>query len=92
MAQNQNKTEKTRKKPVQTQKNPLTSTAEKPKVDCGTVRDTRINSGDFLQHSVSTRDQKQQIGTNATRLTNATRTNNSETNFGNKEQLLWQKV
>jgi hypothetical protein len=41
------KTDKTRKKPVETGKNPLTSRAERLIVNCGTFFRTRINTGDF---------------------------------------------
>jgi hypothetical protein len=41
-----NKTEKNRKKPVETEEIRLTKFAEKPKVKCGTVLRTRMNIGD----------------------------------------------
>jgi len=41
------KTGKTRKKPVETKENPLTSFAERLIVNCGTFFRTRINTGDF---------------------------------------------
>jgi hypothetical protein len=41
------KTAKTRKKPVETQENPLTSISERLIVNCGTFFRTRINTGDF---------------------------------------------
>ena len=40
------KTEKNRKKPVETEEIGLTKSAEKPKVNCGTVLRTRMNIGD----------------------------------------------
>jgi hypothetical protein len=42
------KTEKNRKKPVETEEIGLTKSAEKPKVNCGTVLRTRMNTGDFV--------------------------------------------
>jgi len=41
-----NKTNKNRKKPVETEEIRLTIYAEKPKVNCGTVLRTRMNIGD----------------------------------------------
>jgi hypothetical protein len=41
------KTEKNRKKPVETEEIRLTIYAEKPKVNCGTVLRTRMNIDDF---------------------------------------------
>jgi len=40
------KTEKNRKKPVETEEIGLTNFSEKPKVNCGTVLRTRMNIGD----------------------------------------------
>ncbi|WP_433967298.1 hypothetical protein [Tunturiibacter gelidiferens] len=42
-----NKTEKNRKKPVETEEMELTKRAERLKVNCGTVLRTRMNTGDF---------------------------------------------
>jgi DNA-binding protein HU-beta len=42
-----NKTEKNRKKPVETEEMPLTKRSEKLKVNCGTVLRTRMNIDDF---------------------------------------------
>ena len=42
-----NKTEKNRKKPVETEEIGLTKSAEKLKVNCGTVLRTRMNTDDF---------------------------------------------
>jgi hypothetical protein len=42
-----NKTKKNRKKPVETEEIVLTKSAEKPKVNCGTVLRTRMNIDDF---------------------------------------------
>ena len=42
-----NKTEKNRKKPVETEERELTKRAERLKVNCGTVLRTRMNTGDF---------------------------------------------
>jgi hypothetical protein len=42
-----NKTEKNRKKPVETKELELTKRAERLKVNCGTVLRTRMNTGDF---------------------------------------------
>jgi hypothetical protein len=42
-----NKTEKNRKKPVETGEMRLTKSAEKLKVNCGTVLRTRMNIDDF---------------------------------------------
>ena len=41
-----NKTEKNRKKPVETEERELTKRAERLKVNCGTVLRTRMNTGD----------------------------------------------
>jgi hypothetical protein len=42
-----NKTEKNRKKPVETEEMGLTKLSERLKVNCGTVSRTRMNTGDF---------------------------------------------
>jgi hypothetical protein len=42
-----NKTDKNLKKPVETEEIGLTKSAEKPKVNCGTVLRTRMNIDDF---------------------------------------------
>ena len=42
-----NKTEKNRKKPVETEERELTKLAKRLKVNCGTVLRTRMNTGDF---------------------------------------------
>jgi hypothetical protein len=42
-----NKTEKNRKKPVETKEIELTKRVERLKVNCGTVLRTRMNTGDF---------------------------------------------
>ena len=42
-----NKTEKNRKKPVETEERQLTKLSERLKVNCGTVLRTRMNTGDF---------------------------------------------
>jgi hypothetical protein len=41
------KTEKNLKKPVETEEIGLTKSSEKPKVNCGTVRRTRMDIDDF---------------------------------------------
>ena len=42
-----NKTEKNRKKPVETEERELTNLSERLKVNCGTVLRTRMNIDDF---------------------------------------------
>jgi hypothetical protein len=47
MCLNPNKTGKNRKKPVETEEMPLTKSAERLKVNCGTVLRTRMNIDDY---------------------------------------------
>jgi hypothetical protein len=47
MCLNLNKTEKNRKKPVETEEIWLTKPLERLKVNCGTVLRTRMNTEDF---------------------------------------------
>jgi hypothetical protein len=52
MCPNSNKTEKNRKKPVETEEKRLTKRLEKLKVNCGTVLRTRMNTEDSQERQV----------------------------------------
>jgi hypothetical protein len=66
------KTGKTRKKPVETKENPLTSRLEKVIVNCGTFFRTRINTGDFAIHILA-KGRRRQSGGSEPPPTKATR-------------------